>query len=836
MFAKTPERGDDVEYLWVYHDANMDIDFLKTKNISSVTKEILSRRGISSEENMEKFLYPSITDFHDPLLLHDMEKARDRILKALKENEKIIVYGDYDVDGMTSVALLYLCLTALGADVSYYIPDRLDEGYGLNLNAVKQMKEDGVDLIITVDSGITGIEEGRYLKENQLDMIITDHHTPGEILPEAYAIINPKCENNIYPFLDLAGVGVAFKLVQALIGIEESMKYLDIVAIGTIADMVSILDENRVIVKYGLEKIQKTKRPGIQALIEQARLKDKKITTDHIGYGIAPRINATGRMGNPYLGVQLLTTDDELEAFVLSRNLEEENERRKKTEEEIILKAEEMIKQEKYDQTDTVFVIYNKDWHSGVIGIVASRILEKFYKPTIILTEHEGYLKGSARSIEGINMYDLLNRCSDTLLKFGGHSMAAGLTMEKDKLEEFRLAVNKACKEMILHTDPELMIPKKEVDAKIHLNEINPSLLDEFTLLEPYGLGNPKPMLAAYGLKVKDFSQIGIKQNHLKLNLSEGKYQVDGIYFNHFYDDLGIFLNADIDVMGYLELNEYNGVAKPQFLVKDIHVKYDGNPFYEKLMKNFNHYLEVNGLSLFLDQFEEEIPEIKMENVDCYGLVTEKYGFIDSLMAKQVPVSLVAFTFQEAFRLKEKYKNGNIELVLYPTPHFLMEFDQKKGKELIISDCPFTLFGLSGVIDFYNKKNCHFIYGKVDYTNNMEMLHMILPEEGLLRNLYKLLLYLYQDGEKRYREIDIIRKYFMIYRSFMTLTQLKAGLIILKELGLIDYQITGGIVLLKLSRETGKVDLRESDLFLKCEKVFISSKNNYCKLLSNLLE
>ncbi|MGO1478382.1 single-stranded-DNA-specific exonuclease RecJ, partial [Senegalia sp. (in: firmicutes)] len=488
--------NNDKKFLKVLNQDENDIKSIsKEMNISYLITKILLNRGIKNKKDIEKFLNPTYDDFHDPFLLNDMKLASKRIMEAIELDEKIWIYGDYDVDGVTSTSLLVNFFSQIGIKVQFYIPNRHSEGYGLNKSAIDYIKMQKGNLIITVDCGITSISEADYANEIGIDMIITDHHTPSESLPKAIAVINPSRHDSTYPFKKLAGVGVAFKLVQAVsFEFEIEVDYLSllpIVAIGTVADIVDLIDENRLIVKKGLDLIKETSNLGIKSLIEVTGLDNKKVTSGHVGFIIGPRINAAGRMESASLGVELFTSTDYEKALEISKKLDEENKNRQRVEAEILEKAEKMVK--KHDMAnDNIIVLASKDWHSGVIGIVSSRITEKYHRPSILISiDDKGIGKASARSIGPLNIYDALKECKDLFLGFGGHSQAAGLSIEQENITLFKEKINNIVGNML---DDEDFIKEVKIDAIVEAEDISISTVNILENLSPFGMGNSSPV------------------------------------------------------------------------------------------------------------------------------------------------------------------------------------------------------------------------------------------------------------------------------------------------------------------------------------------------------
>lgn len=493
---------------------------------------VLLSRGMTDKTQIKDFLYGSETPYHDPFLLQDMAKATERILQALRLKEIITVYGDYDVDGITASSVLYLFLKSQGANVNVYIPRRDSEGYGLNSPALQSLAEKGTDLVITVDSGISGAKEVAE-KPAAMDIIITDHHMPPAELPKAYAVINPHREKDSYPFKDLAGVGVAFKLCQALYqkitkNSKMWMENIDLVALGTIADMVPLLGENRELVRAGLKIMSNTKNKGLAALIEAAGMTGKPITGGTVGFTIAPRLNAVGRLDDALDGVKLLTCDDTVQAKKMAKILNEENITRQGISQRIFEEADTMLQQG--PQPTWGIVLFKEDWHPGVIGIAASRLVEKYDLPVILLTKDGDKAKGSCRSIPPLNLYEALAGCQSLLLQFGGHKQAAGLTLTIDNIPAFRKAFQEQVRAMLAG---EKYVPAITPDYYFPAEqEITTEAVQNLSLLEPCGMGNPSAVFAFAKAKILNTTIIGKEREHLRLNIVNGNYQYTGLLWH----------------------------------------------------------------------------------------------------------------------------------------------------------------------------------------------------------------------------------------------------------------------------------------------------------------
>ena len=536
-------------------------------NLNLLLATILVNRNILETENLDKFLKPTRNDFHDPFLMPDMKIAVERILKAIENKEKIIIYGDYDADGITSITVLKSFFKDIGVEVSSYIPNRLEEGYGLNKPAVKKIVDDKYDLMITVDCGISAIEEIDYANSLGIETIVTDHHEVGEKLPNALAIVDAKRKDNMYPCRDLAGVGVVFKLIQALsiklnLKEESYLKYLDIVCIGTISDIVPLVDENRVIAKLGLMLVNQTKNLGLKSLLMSSGY--KKIDSTTISFGVAPRINACGRMGHAEEALKLFLSNNLNEVQELTKKLNDYNVKRQDIEKRIYEEAVKQIEERNLNKNNTI-IVAGENWHHGVIGIVASKITEMYFKPSILLCNEEDESKGSGRSIPGFDLHDALMKCLDHIEKFGGHSMAIGITIKKSELEQFSQSLENVAKEE--HTEE--IVPIVQIDAKISLSDINKEMVESLNQLEPFGEGNKMPIFVIKNLKIDSIRAL-TEGKHLKLTLREGNNMVNAIGFNMGSLAEEYKIGDKIDVAGMLEINSFNGVDSVQINLKDI--------------------------------------------------------------------------------------------------------------------------------------------------------------------------------------------------------------------------------------------------------------------------
>ena len=542
-------------------------ELVKTYDINKLLAAILVNREITEKNQIKKFLKPKRDDFYNPYEMPDMKIAVERIIKAINSKEKIIIYGDYDVDGITSVTVLKSFLEERGIHVAEYIPNRLKEGYGLNKDAVKEIANQKYTLMITVDCGISALEEIEYANQLGIETIITDHHEPGAELPKALAVVDAKRKDNTYPFRNLAGVGVVFKLIQALsielkLEQKEYLKYLDIVCVGTISDIVPLVDENRVIVKLGLKLVEQTKNLGLKSILEASGY--NKIDSNTISFGVAPRINACGRMGHQEEALKLFLSKDIKEVKTLTDKLNEYNKLRQDTEKNIYADAIMQIEKNNLNERNTI-VLMGKNWHHGVIGIVSSKITELYFKPSILLCEEDTSGKGSGRSIPGFDLYEALTECSDTIDKFGGHSMAVGINVKKEKFEEFKEKLEQIAKQKHI----EEIVPILKIDAQANLEEIDKDMVESLSELEPYGEENKMPLFAIRNLKIDSIRALS-EGKHLKLTLKDERNMINAIGFNLGYLSNEYKIGDKIDVVGNLEINTFNGVDNIQINLKDL--------------------------------------------------------------------------------------------------------------------------------------------------------------------------------------------------------------------------------------------------------------------------
>lgn len=553
---------------WVLAGYNKQIakELYGSSQFSEILSILLAERGFTDAQKAGQYLTCQ-ADLCDPFTLLDMDKAVQRIERALDQFERIAVYGDYDADGVTATALLYQYLSSREADVLYYIPEREGEGYGLHASSIDALHEQSVSLIVTVDNGISALDEVAYASSLGIDVVITDHHQPGDVLPQAVAVVDPHRIDCPSPFKDFAGVGVAFKLVQALEGEDPSMaldQYADLICIGTIGDVVPLTGENRALVGRGLKDLTQGSRFGIQAMLDAAGLGGRELTGANVAFILAPRINAAGRVDSPKLAARLLLAEDEEEAEGLAFQLEDANRKRQQIEGEIFLEVQEMLAKEPERALDRVIVLAGQGWHKGVIGIVASRLVEQYGRPCILLSIEGDTAQGSGRSIAGFSLYRALDQSSQYLLRFGGHTMAAGMTLKVDQVESFRQAVN----DYAASIEP-FPIPELKLDCRLRPSALSIEAIRDLSMLEPFGSGNPKPVFGLCSMRLEEVQPLG-GGKHVRMLLSRDGHTVSAVQFREEFDRFPYQVGEVLDAAVQLEENQYRGDVSLSVFVKDI--------------------------------------------------------------------------------------------------------------------------------------------------------------------------------------------------------------------------------------------------------------------------
>ena len=608
-----------IKYNWIY--PNYDENFIKELESYSISKnvaKILNARNITDMNSVKKYFSDEYEEGYNPFLMHDMQKAVDRINEAIENEEKILVYGDYDADGITSTVLLVETLISMGANVSSYIPNRFEEGYGPNKKAFTKIIDSGITLIITVDNGIAGVEEVDLANELGCDVIVTDHHKIQDTMPNAYAIIHPEHPDGNYPFKKLAGVGVAFKLAHALLEIFPDF-LLDLVAIGTIADMVSITDENRIFVKQGLELINEDPRIGLKMLLELSGI-DTKIDEQTVGFYIAPKLNSIGRMDSAKLGLTFLMAEEPVTARALAEQIEQYNIQRKQVTEDIVKDVISKIENSEKKQKNVIMV--SGEYHEGVLGIVASNIVEKYQKPVFIMNEKEGVLKGSARSIFDFNIYVAMNKISDLFLAFGGHTLAAGFSFEKSNFEKIEEFLHNEFEEFKQNND---LKANKNIDIVTSLEDISYQFINSLDALKPYGMDFEKPTILIENAMVLNKAYFGSEKQYLRLTIADEVGNLDCITFKDSVTFDKVEKNDIIDLVCNIDKNNFNGRTKLQAHIIDIHIK---EFLFEDL--RFINYdianIDINCLKL--SKYKDDKDNNFYQYKDLDSLIDEEFEYI----------------------------------------------------------------------------------------------------------------------------------------------------------------------------------------------------------------
>lgn len=788
-------------------------DFAPVDNINDfLLKTILKRRGIQGEKEISRFLNGQLIELHDPYLLMGMDTAVDRIMQAQRAGERVLIYGDYDVDGITATTLLYLyCHQELGIETAYYLPNRLTEGYGLNLAAIKAIVQADYHLLISVDCGITAAREVAYARENKLDVIITDHHQPGSELPEALAIINPHCDHN-YPFKGLAGVGVAFKLCQ---GLEKSIhdnfispfleERLDIVTLGTIADLVPLVGENRIMVKKGLELINNSKQPAIQALVQQTGLKDRVINAGQIGFILAPPLNAAGRLKKPDTAIELLTTTSQTKAEELAAELVRANQERQQLEELIYQDAVKMMDELELEQLK-VIVLASEKWHQGIIGIVASRLVERYYRPVILIALREGRGKGSCRSIKNLNIYQALKHCSQQLIGFGGHACAAGLEIEEKKIEQFKAVLNQFLSGVLTDED---LIPSLELDAVLPVEQINEDVLTVLEGLEPFGIGNPRPRFMLNDIVIEQCYPVGKGKQHLKFKLNEG---INGIGFGFGQDQLKL-AQRRVDLAFNLEFNEWRGQRDIQLKLEDYNLREDLN-FYPVYFKKDGIVVADKRNCKDRLEFLKSLLNLPGKiGVYCHNLSLIA-AYLNQLAGSPV------FNGNNSQDRRDFQEKG-AGIIFFSKGEVLSALDIER---LVFISLPFSLQDFQEIVTLLPAKcPLYLLFGQADIKENQALITTRIADDRYLRRFYRFL----QSRSDHPAKVELIGEALKTQNMLANKYIINNAISILKELNLVE-QNSDRMTLLPISGK--KLDLSQSisynknirvvDDFWQCIKLF----------------
>lgn len=832
--------------------------------ISNILAQLLINRGIYTVEQAKTFLGGELDRLFSPWLMKDMDKAVDRILLARQNGEAILVYGDYDVDGITGSTILLLAMRKLGCKVSYYIPHRLEEGYGLNKGALQKAKAQGVSLVVTVDCGISGAEEVEAAKLLGLDIVITDHHEPPDILPSAVAVVDPKRHDCPYPFKELAGVGVAMKLIKALfqragLDSKEWEEYLDLVCLGTVADIVPLQGENRIIVKHGLTKINTTIRPGLQALIKISGFKKDSIGTRELGFGLAPRLNAAGRMGDAGLGVELLLSTDPLVAEETAEKLNKGNQERQQVEAKVLAEALELLESNPEMIHGKAIILASQNWHPGVIGIVASRLVDRFYRPVFMISLEDGKGKGSARSITGFNLYQAMINCQEHLEQFGGHAMAAGFSLEEGKIDDFRKAMN-------IYAQAELtednLILNLDLDALVDLSQLSMDTVMELEQLSPLGHCNPGPILGCCEATVLNCREVGKNGGHLKMRVSREQVVLDGIGFNLASYSEMLATNDTVDMAFVPSINVWNGRTSVQLEVKELKEpdraastlseefmgeNIESGLFLENTLqvsheKFFDSLVPVGIMELCLGKDNEISPVAHLEKniqLEDYRNCPERMSQLLRYLNRRQSTMIVAESASQVLQLAHFINCHGGETfhrkAVYH-PHMeqfqvqrLIEWGQKGKMDLFITTgfLPQELNNLSfeQVVFFhlpYLERECRSAFntssklillaGESQICETNEQLKAIAPERDALGELYKTLKYKYDKLGQNQVSLEEICRLLRIYYPKAASHTSDICFSVFQEMGLISYVKIGNNYSFKINSNV-RSDLQNSPTY-----------------------
>lgn len=820
-----------------------DNDLSKKLKISPQISQILKNRYIDNEKDAEIFMNPSLEYLRDPFLMKDMKKAVDRIEKAIKNNENIWIYGDYDVDGVSSTSILCIYFDSINYPINYYIPNRLEEGYGINEESIKHIHSQGCNLMISVDCGITSVKEIDLANELGFDVIITDHHECQSEIPNAYAVINQKQEDCNYPFDMLCGCGVAFKLIQALTPKEEFKtslyNYIEIVTLATICDIVPLKDENRILVKNGLKLMSECHNIGLKELIKVCGVESDKIKSSHIAFAIGPRINASGRLGYSKLGVELFTTKDQSKAKKIANMLEDKNNERQLIEAKMYQEAEVIIESNEKYKDDKVLVIAKEGWQHGIIGIVASKLTEKYYKPTILLTIEDGEATGSARSIKGFSIFDALVESKDLLNKFGGHDQAAGLALDSDKIEDLSYEVNQFAKYELNEED---LIENVNVEYELSEESIDLDLIEELHKLEPFGLSNPNPKFIVRDALLKNIAVIGKNKQHLKFTIEKEK-SYSCIGFNMAYLKSRYNQDDKVDVLFQLDENNFMGKRSVQFLLKDMRLAHPKNPYTnEKTVELFSKIIpDVENL-YNLGKIDEKAICEKFKNEDIKECIneTKNINIFDYLNKNTLVITNTINGFYRALSDislidEEKYsgfdinynvintKNDKLQLIFSPN---IDKIDVKRYNNIILYDYLYNMGEYS-----YLCKNANNESSIIKYYNKSDLLYLnnvidnLIPDREEFKVVYKIALI------QKNLEVNLVD-----IKGVFNTTPLKLFTIIkvFKELSLLDFDFKydevlkiKSICINLLPKPDKKLNLNESKILNNLNELSKEYKQSY---------
>lgn len=791
------------------------IRFLSGKlNISLLLAQLLWQRGITDETVAAAFLSPDLSHLHDPYALPDMGAAVQCIKAAVERGRRIAIYGDYDVDGITASVVMFQALKALGAETLIYLPDRFAEGYGLNSDAIYKLYSQDVNLIITVDCGITAIEEVNLAHQLGMQVVITDHHQCADEIPHAEAVVDPKRRDSSYPFPSLAGVGIAFKLACALVGLDVAMEYIDMAALGTIADIVPLLSENRVIVKYGLQHMKNNARIGIKALWQAAGLKGdiSCINTENVTFQLVPRLNAAGRMSSAVKGLKLLMSQDTDEAMILAKQLDADNRQRQNIERQILQEAVDMINNTIDLRHERAIVLAKEGWHKGVIGIAAGKLAEMYHRPVLIISLTDGQGHGSGRSIPALDLYQALDSCKKYFSAFGGHAQAVGFSISEEYVSVLRQQFNAVLSQILLPKD---MVPAISYDARIYIKDISPDLLNELSLLEPFGYGNQQPVFLIGDAVFKDMREVGADKSHLKLCLTSDGVDLDCIAFRngHKYQELCKCRN--IDVVGTLETDQWNDMERIQF--KAIHIKpsisaqtLDGliGQYYDNISDGFiNDIIATSSIKSIDSIAYHKISVSERDQWLFQHLRNSMYNLILINTPGQLQHLLYALKEQDMLELFDIHYNaaddraGVCNRILINAE--LANLNLKAFSHIILYDVPFSVNYISRLADMLSDQELYILFG----PDQLKDAAMALEQWALSR----------RDMEHLYRALRFAARKSMQYTIKASLLmetvhlpshKIYKALGIFQRLSLLKYSfLPDGLIYICMMPNHGKIDL-----------------------------
>lgn len=793
-------------YRWIYKEnPNFQLaqQIQKEYGLHKIVANILSSKLDAQE--VKNFLKPDLKNLYSPYLLKGIKEAKELIHQRIISGDPITIYGDYDVDGITATSVLYLTLRKLGAKVNFYIPERLAEGYGINEEAIDKIAQKGTKLIISVDCGITSVKEVEKAQFLGMDVIITDHHSIPKEIPKANVVINPHLPDIGYPFSDLAGVGVAFKLSYALIG-EEAYEFLDIVSIGTIADIVPLLGENRIIVKEGLKRLNETRNIGLKALIKVSGLKNIEIDEYHVGFMLAPRLNAAGRLKSAEAAVKLLISQDVKEAEDIATYLNQENLNRQQIENQILQQAMERVKEGVDLDREKIIVLWNENWHPGVIGIVASRITERFHRPSILISLGEGEGKGSGRSIEGFNLYKALEYCKDYLVKYGGHEMAAGINIEKNNLEIFKTKINEYADTVLSKLD---LIPPLRIDAMVTNEKIDIKIAKQLQEFKPFGSNNPRPNFLFNNLIVTKVVDIN-GGKHKKVIAQKDKSFYELMLFDAVDKGKDVKTKDIIDVVGTIEINRWNGIESVRINVKDLRIK----------CPLFSYYKNLSKIMVGHHMLKKEIEKKDAYIIDQRG-INNKWEYVLKLFKKESKTAVIVNTITELKLLlrylkKERFsefslcysdcKSNNGILFFLNSLKSLKFYD-----DIIIYDIPFKKEIFYYILSHSQGKRIHLVFKETDIYYNLKSFDEIFPQRKDFIEFYKFI----QKGNNIFFKEHL--------HSQLSLNPIKISFCTraLKEIGLINVKERDNIFMLSKNYVPQKVNIEQTQIM---QQIFSAKK------------